>query len=158
MYSYFSQNLSQEISPHGSDNLVYDDLRGVEFVKVEPRAELPCPRGREGPKDRRGVETEARGLGGGVGRGRRRRRRRRLGLRRLVVHARRLRAVRVEPRRDAHAHVQHLHVPRHLRPSTSLSLTVSSPAAAGLEQEGGGSDAELPSGDVVQVRGARGRN
>ena len=42
MYNYFSQNLSQEISPHGSDNLVYDDLRGVELVALEPRPELPC--------------------------------------------------------------------------------------------------------------------
>ena len=41
MYSYFSQNLSQEISP-SSDNLVYDDLRGVELVALEPRPELPC--------------------------------------------------------------------------------------------------------------------
>ncbi|CAL9196477.1 unnamed protein product [Musa hybrid cultivar] len=32
---------------------------------------------------------------------------------RLVIHARRLRAVRVEPSRDAHSHVQHLHVLRH---------------------------------------------
>lgn len=45
---------------------------------------------------------------------------------RLVIHARRLRAVRVEPSRDAHAHVQHLHVLRHdllllLRPSSRKS-------------------------------------
>jgi hypothetical protein len=94
-------------------------------------AELRRRREREGPPDRRRVEGGARGLGV-VGRGRRRRLRLRLRLRlrRLVVHARRLRAVRVEPRRDAHAHVQHLHVPSHVDggPADPCSLS----AAAGM--------------------------
>jgi hypothetical protein len=90
-------------------------------------------REREGPPDRRRVEGGARGRGlGVVGRGGRRRLRLRLRLRlrRLVVHARRLRAVRVEPRRDAHAHVQHLHVPSHVDggPADPCSLS----AAAGM--------------------------
>lgn len=88
-------------------------------------------REREGPPDQRRVEGGARGRGlGVVGRGGRRRLRLRLRLRRFVVHARRLRAVRVEPRRDAHAHVQHLHVPSHVDggPADPCSLS----AAAGM--------------------------
>lgn len=105
-----------------SYDLVDDDLRGVE---AEPRlggaGAEPCRAAGEGPESsrrrRRGVVVEA--CGGGLpvrGRGLgalAARRRGRGG--RLVVHARRLRAVRVEPRRDAHAHVQHLHVPGHLQ-------------------------------------------
>lgn len=105
-------NLALYLQP-SSDNLVHDDLRCVEVVKLMAWtvAGADIHSLREGPQDRRRVEAEAPGLGVVVGRGRRRRR---LGLRRLVVHPRRLRAVGVEPRRDAHAHVQHLHVPRHL--------------------------------------------
>jgi hypothetical protein len=104
MYCRFSQNLSQQNL--SSDNLVHDGLRGVGVVQLGPR------RAAAGASIR--TETAGAPFGPGVVAGRGGGRRRRLGLRWLVVHARRLRAVRVEPRRDAHAHVQHLRVPRHL--------------------------------------------
>ena len=83
------QNLSPQI-----DNLVHDGLRGVGVVKLGPRRPPVA-----GARIR--TETAGAPIGRGVvaGRGRRRRR---LGLRRLVVHARRLRAVRasgISPRR-----------------------------------------------------------
>uniref|UniRef100_A0A8R7U385 Uncharacterized protein n=1 Tax=Triticum urartu TaxID=4572 RepID=A0A8R7U385_TRIUA len=98
-----------------SYDLVDEDLRGVE---AEPRlddAGAESSRRGEGPEASSHVLAAAkagrlrpirrRGLGGA---------RRGGGLRRLVVHARRLRAVGVEPGGDAHAHVQQLHVLRHL--------------------------------------------
>jgi hypothetical protein len=114
-----------------SYDLVHDDLRGVEVVKLTARRPVAGAevRGRrEGPQD--GRRAAAAGAPGpGVVLGRARRRRRRLALRRLVVHPRRLRAVRVEPRRDAHAHVQHLHVPRHPGYDGRRSLLCRAPPA-----------------------------